>query len=244
MKNKIDYGIDAPEIIKNRTIGSIVFFVISIGVYLFFRDSMYYLRIFTTSVFVILSISLLITVILMIVSSKYGKQKESDRIIEMLKIKGNENVLDAGCGRGLYLIKIAKKLSQGNVTGVDIWSKDLSKNNRKSTLNNIELEGVDQKVEIKTADLALMPFANDSFDIVVSSFVINNIPQPQKRKRAIEEITRVLKDGGRLCIIDMRNIDEYIEVCKENNIQNITVTKTKYMYPKSKIIMGTKRYYN
>ena len=241
MKNKIDYGIDAPEIIKNRTIGSIVFLIISVGVYLFFRDSIYYLRIFVTSIFILLSISLLTTVVLMILSSKLGKQKESDRIIEMLKIKGNEKVLDAGCGRGLYLIKIAKKLNTGKVTGMDIWSNDLSSNSRKNTLDNIKLENVTKKTEIKTGNLALMPFENNIFDIVISSFVINNILQFEKRKKALIEITRVLKEDGKLCIIDMRNIEEYVEILKKNNIQNITITKTKYLYPKSKIIIGTKK---
>ncbi|MGL5345753.1 MAG: class I SAM-dependent methyltransferase [Peptostreptococcaceae bacterium] len=241
MKNKTNYGIDAPGIIRNRIIAGIVFLIISIGVYIFFRDSISYLRIFITSIFVGLSICLLLTALLMILSSKIGKQKESDRIIEMLKVKGNEKVLDAGCGRGLYLIKIAQKLNTGKVTGIDIWSNDLSSNSKKSTLDNIKLENVTKKTEIKTGNLAVMPFKNNSFDIVISSFVINNILQFEKRKKALIEISRVLKEDGKLCIIDMRNIDEYVEILKKNNIQNITVTKTKYLYPKSKIIIGTKK---
>lgn len=241
MKNKIDYGIDAPEIIINRVIGGVVFLIITIGVNIFFKDSISYLRIFTTSIFAVLSIFLFTTALFMTLSSKIGKQKESDRIIEMLNIKGHEKVLDAGCGRGLYLIKIAKKLTTGKSIGIDIWSRDLSSNSRKNTLNNIKLENVNEKVEIKTANLALMPFENESFDIVISSFVINNILESEKRKKAITEIVRILKYNGEMCIIDMRNIEEYVEILKANNIQNITVTKTKYLYPKSKIIIGRKK---
>lgn len=241
MKNKVDYGIDAPEIIRNRIIGGVGFLIIVVGVSIFFRDSIYYLKIGLMAVFILLALTLIISAILMVISSKIGKQKEADRIIEMLHLKGDERVLNIGCGRGMYLIKIAQKLKTGKVIGIDIWSKDLSKNSRKNTEHNIVIEGLEKKVNIKTADMAFMPFKDDDFDLVISSFTINNILEVEKRKKALIEITRVLKQEGTLCIIDMRNIEEYIEILKEHNIINITVTKTKYLYPKSKIITGTKK---
>ncbi|MGL5312461.1 MAG: class I SAM-dependent methyltransferase [Peptostreptococcaceae bacterium] len=240
MKNKVDYGIDAPEIIRNRIIGGIVLAIIAIGVSIYFRDSIDAVRIFLVSVFSLLSGVFIISAIMMIISSKFGKKKEAERIIELLNIKGDEFVLDVGCGRGLYLIGIAKKLNKGKAVGIDIWSKDLSKNSKKNTLQNVKSEKVTKKVDIRTADMSKIPIKDNTFDLVISSFAINNILDKAKRRKALTEIIRVLKTQGKICIIDMRNIDEYVAVFEECGIEDIQILNTKYLYPRSKIILGIK----
>ena len=240
MKNKVNYGVDAPEIIRNRIIGGIVLIIISVGNYIFFRDSIPALRTTLVSIFGVLSGIFLLSAFIMLLSSKYGKIKEAERIISMLDIKGDELVLDIGCGRGLYLIEIAKKLTKGKAVGIDIWSKDLSQNSKKNTLRNAKIEDVSNKIEIKTADMVNIPYKDNTFDLVISSFAINNILDTKKRKKALKETTRVLKIEGKICIVDMRNIEEYVEILQSKGIEDIKITKTKYLYPRSKIIIGTK----
>lgn len=53
-----------------------------------------------------------------------------------------------------------------------------------------------------TGDLTVPPFDDNSFDLVVSSFAIHNIPARAGRKKAIDEAVRVLRPGGRLLIAD------------------------------------------
>jgi SAM-dependent methyltransferase len=102
-----------------------------------------------------------------------------------------------GRGRGAVLTAVARRLTTGRVTGVDIWStSDQSGNAKDVTLRNATLEGVSDRVLIETADMRALPFADATFDLVVSSLAIHNIRSNADRKRAISEGFRVLKRGG------------------------------------------------
>jgi methylase of polypeptide subunit release factors len=56
-------------------------------------------------------------------TTRRGKFLEWDRILDRLHLRGDEGVLDMGCGRGSVLTAVARRLTTGRVTGVDIWSK-------------------------------------------------------------------------------------------------------------------------
>jgi ubiquinone/menaquinone biosynthesis C-methylase UbiE len=108
------------------------------------------------------------------------------------------------------MIAAAKRLRSGRAVGIDIWSaKDLSGNTLQNTLRNAELEGVRERVEIETGDATKMRFPDASFDVVLSNLCLHNIPSRAGRKRACEEIMRVLKPGGRAVISDMIHIRAY-----------------------------------
>jgi arsenite methyltransferase len=59
-------------------------------------------------------------------------------------------------------------------------------------------------VAIETGDMRALPFADGSFDLIVSSLAIHNIRSNADRRRAIAEGYRVLAPGGRLVIADIR----------------------------------------
>jgi cyclopropane fatty-acyl-phospholipid synthase-like methyltransferase len=70
----------------------------------------------------------------MVWSSKVDKVGARDRLIEALSLRGDESIVDVGCGRGLLLIAAAKLLTTAKAVGVDIWSaKDQSDNLPEST---------------------------------------------------------------------------------------------------------------
>ena len=119
-------------------------------------------------------------------------------------------MLDVGCGRGLLLVGAARRLSTGTATGVDIWqAEDLSGNRPSAALENARREGVADRVEVQTADMRKIPFPEATFDVVVSSAAIHNLYSPADREKAIREIVRVLKPGGRALIDDIRHGREY-----------------------------------
>jgi len=143
-------------------------------------------------------------------TTRYGKFIEWARILEHLKLRGDEAVLDMGCGRGAVLTGVARKLTTGHVTGVDIWNTmDQSGNAREVTLRNASLEGVSDRVQIETGDMRSLPFQHASFDVVVSSLAIHNIRSNDERRKAVAEGFRVLKPGGRMVLVDIRAVRLY-----------------------------------
>src|SRR4051794_40965405 len=84
-------------------------------------------------------------------TTRRGKFLQWDRILDQLHLRGDEQVLDMGCGRGAVLTAVARRLTTGRATGLDIWStSDESGNPREVTLRNSSLESVDHRVQIDT----------------------------------------------------------------------------------------------
>lgn len=143
-------------------------------------------------------------------TTRRGKFVEWERILDRLRLRGDERVLDMGCGRGAVLTAVARRLTTGRATGVDIWSThDQSGNAREVTVRNAFAEGVTERVEVNTGDMRALAFPDATFDLVVSSLAIHNIRSNADRKRAVTEGFRVLKPGGRLVIADIRATSLY-----------------------------------
>lgn len=144
---------------------------------------------------------------------KLGKLHRRDKMISMINWKGNEKVLDIGTGRGLLMIGAAKKLTLGKSIGIDIWNPgDMHSNTYQNTMKNAELEGVLEKVEVRNEDVQSMSFPNHTFDVIISNLCIHNIPTKDGRRKACEEIVRVLKPNGTVIITDKSHTKEYGEI--------------------------------
>jgi ubiquinone/menaquinone biosynthesis C-methylase UbiE len=150
---------------------------------------------------------------IMIWYSYDGKLRMRESLLNLIHWRGDEQVLDVGCGRGLMLIGAAARLKTGKAIGIDVWqSVDLSGNSRQATLANARVAGVADRVEVRTGDAREMPFPNASFDVVLSTTVLHNISDVAGRERAVREIARVLKPGGRLVLSDIRHTRQYAAV--------------------------------
>jgi ubiquinone/menaquinone biosynthesis C-methylase UbiE len=142
-----------------------------------------------------------------------GKMTMRERLLDQIHWRGDEQVLDVGCGRGLMLLGAAARLKTGKAVGIDLWqSEDLSGNNPQATLANARAAGVADRVEVRTGDAREMPFANGTFDVVLSTTALHNIYDSVGRERAVREIARVLKPGGRVVIGDIRFTRQYAAV--------------------------------
>jgi ubiquinone/menaquinone biosynthesis C-methylase UbiE len=66
-----------------------------------------------------------------------------------------------------------------------------------------------------------VPFADSTFDLVVSSLTIHNIKGDQGRGQAVDEAVRVLKPGGRLLIADLMWTTAYAKRLRELGMENV-----------------------
>ncbi len=111
--------------------------------------------------------------------------------------------LDVGTGGGLMAVAVAKAHPRVHVVGVDIWTqRDLVGNSRRRAVRNARLEGVAHRVEFRRGDARRLAFRSNSFDGVVSSLTIHNLPF-RDRPRAFREVARVVKSGGRFAYLDL-----------------------------------------
>ena len=146
-------------------------------------------------------------------------------MLDGLGLTGQENLLDVGCGRGLLLIGAARRLPNGRAVGVDLWSQvDLSGNSASATLANAAAEGVPERVEVHEGDMRKLPFADASFDTVVASLSIHNIYNGEGRRKAIQEIVRVLKPGGKVALMDIRQVREYAAGLRGAGMNDVKVS--------------------
>jgi SAM-dependent methyltransferase len=201
-----DYGLDAPNLVRLFLIGGFLLLAAGLALILLSTDWMTAVGGITFTFGVIFTIEGL----LMIWSSRYGKLRARDRLLDGLGLTGQENLLDLGCGRGLLLIGAARRLPSGRAVGVDLWSQvDLSANSASATLANAAVERVSERVEVHEADMRKLPFADASFDAVVASMSVHNIYSIEGRREAILEVVRVLKPGGKVALMDIRHVREY-----------------------------------
>lgn len=144
-----------------------------------------------------------------------------DRVLDDLHLTGDETVLDLGCGRGAVLLAAAKRLPGGRAIGVDLWHADQTDNSPKATLANAALENVADRIEVHTADMTALPFADESVDVIVSNLAIHNIPTPTGRRTALDEAVRVLRPGGRLAIADLWETRQHAAHLRELGWRNV-----------------------
>lgn len=155
-------------------------------------------------------------------TSRRGKFLVWHELLDGLHLRGDERILDLGCGRGAVLLSAVKRLPEGRGFGVDIWSRsDQSGNSVGALRQNADAERVSARVVPLTASMMALPFRSNSFDVVVSSVAIHNIRGRIGRETALNEAVRVLRPGGRLLIADLSGTVAY-----RRRLEGLGMTKT------------------
>jgi arsenite methyltransferase len=141
----------------------------------------------------------------------------------------------------LLLVGAARLLKSGKSVGIDVWStKDLSGNSLERTQSNIEIEGVKDKVVLKSEDARKLSFPDASFDVILSNLCIHNIPDSEGRARACREIARVLKPGGKAVISDFIHTGFYQKIFRESGLKVSRTSMNLLSFPPLRIIKAEK----
>ncbi|HEY5328685.1 MAG TPA: class I SAM-dependent methyltransferase [Acidobacteriaceae bacterium] len=203
-----DYGVDAPGVMRNM-------FIIGTLALLFAFITPKTLHVGPIDLqldgaFGWIAAVMLIQGFLFLLYVKYGKFRHRDFMLSLHTWRGDEQVLDVGCGRGLLLAGAAKRLSSGHATGIDIWSnEDMGGNSEAATLRNLELEHIADRCTLIGEGAQQMSFPDASFDVIVSNLCLHNIYDLPTRRKALHEIVRVLKPGGIAFISDYKLTGQY-----------------------------------
>jgi ubiquinone/menaquinone biosynthesis C-methylase UbiE len=127
---------------------------------------------------------------------KWGMQEDTfkRRLIYRANIQPGQKVLDLGCGTGTLTVMLKEAVPKALITGVDGDPEILCIARSKSAQAQAEI----------TWDRGLafdLPYADGSFDAVLSSLVIHHLVSVDK-VRAFREVRRILRPGGRFHVLD------------------------------------------
>lgn len=128
------------------------------------------------------------------VARQPGFQELRDAILELAKPGSSHAVLDVGAGTGLLTLALADRVSR-------VWAIDISPA-MCDYLSAKAASGGHENVETVVASAISIPLVDDCADVIVSNYCFHHLSHKDKR-RALREVWRVLRPGGRLVVADM-----------------------------------------
>lgn len=123
-------------------------------------------------------------------------------VLERLPWDGRGQVLDIGCGNGPLSIALAEKFPQARVTGIDYWGESWEYS-RDVCETNAASRGVSERVSFRQASAAELPFADESYDAVVSNLCFHEVRGVRDKREVVREALRVLEPGGAFAFQDL-----------------------------------------
>jgi ubiquinone/menaquinone biosynthesis C-methylase UbiE len=117
-------------------------------------------------------------------------------VSDLLQLRANfTNVLDVGTGTAQIPIELCRRQLQAKVVAIDMAEHML-----RLGRVNVEGAGFSSRIELRYCDAKSMPFADRSFDAVISNSIVHHIPEPFA---VFKEMARVVESDGLLFVRDL-----------------------------------------
>jgi ubiquinone/menaquinone biosynthesis C-methylase UbiE len=157
---------------------------------------------------------------------RFGKE-----YAEKLKVKGftKGRILDAGCGFGETLIRLAESFPEAVLTGIDLSDPLLD-----IARSNAARAGFSQRIEFKKADVGSTSYPDKYFDVVLNINMVHVVENPVQM---LDELERILAVDGHLFIVDIRR--SWIGLLEKEFFSALSVTEARQLLNGSKIRKGT-----
>jgi ubiquinone/menaquinone biosynthesis C-methylase UbiE len=116
--------------------------------------------------------------------------------VNLAQVKQGDCVLEVGCATGTLSLAAKQQAGPtGSVFGIDIIPGMIEVSQKKAAQANMD-------IVFQSGSIDNIPFPNNSFDVVLCSFMIFHMSE-KVRNKGIEEIYRVLRPQGRLLVLDL-----------------------------------------
>lgn len=126
-----------------------------------------------------------------------------DEILRELNLKGNETLMDAGCGDGHVAIKALDLLPEGVVYALDVYKPSVEDMEKYKSENN-----VDNLIPVQSDIADKIDVDDNVLDVVLLVNVFHGFNAMRKMDDACSELKRIIKpDGGRIAIMDYKKQD-------------------------------------
>ena len=115
--------------------------------------------------------------------------------VDVVQPSEGATLYDMAIGTGDISIPMARRYPTIRVVGVDYSSSMLIRARRK-----IRTAGLEERISLLESDIRECPLPDSTADLITSAFTLRNLPD---RDRVLSEFHRLLKPGGRLCILEL-----------------------------------------
>jgi SAM-dependent methyltransferase len=124
-----------------------------------------------------------------------GVRQIHRRLLDQAGVRPGQTVLEIGCGTGNLLLTAKQTQPAATVVGVDPDLTALARAQRKARRRGLA-------VQLDRGYADELPYADDSVDVVLSSFMLHHVPA-DRRQPAMRDVRRVLRAGGSLHLVDI-----------------------------------------
>jgi ubiquinone/menaquinone biosynthesis C-methylase UbiE len=124
-----------------------------------------------------------------------AERRYREKLLDLAGVNRGERIVDVGCGTGTLAIAAKRRVGEaGEVVGVDASREMIARARRKAAKESVD-------IDFGLAAAETLPFPDATFDAVLNTTMLHCLP-PDARGRAIAEMRRVLRPGGRALIVD------------------------------------------